>query len=59
MKIKATMLTLVTGVVISLSGPVLSAHASVSQASGQAATVTYASDGSGAVADGQDPWPKP
>ena len=57
MNIRTTMLTLVTGLVISISGSA-AAHASVSTATGHTATftktaVTLAAD------DGQDPWPKP
>jgi hypothetical protein len=55
MKIRATMLTLMTGVVISLFGPVLSAHADVSSVSASASTttITVSTD----TTDGQDPWP--
>jgi len=57
MKIRATMLTLVTGVVISISGPVASTLVINSATAGDAATISHAP--SAITPDGQDPWPRP
>ena len=58
MKIRTAMLTLVAGVVISISGPVVSMIATHSAAAGDAATITPASSPT-VTPDGSDPWPKP
>jgi hypothetical protein len=57
MKIRATLLTLVTGAVISISG-LVAAHAAHSTTPGDAATISPASS-STVTPDGNDPWPGP
>jgi len=60
MKIRATMLMLVTGAVISISGPAVSAFASSSTTAGHLSVSARPAAAHGSITVGtygQDPWP--